>query len=180
MMNDHTATKLSRTLYSERGFSLVEMMVVGAIIGIAGILAAPNLLIWKSKSELKQAVTEVANQLYEAKVIARSQNTPVTVVIDLTGGAVRATMTNSATGALMRTTLSSRLPHVRTLMVGPSSGWAAAPNATISFTSVGTRAGGPGPTLNQELAFINDHDVQYALKVTPRGVTTWCQQSVCP
>lgn len=165
--------------WSEHGLSLVELMIVGAIIGIAGILATPNLLEWKSRSELKEAVTEVANLLYEAKVVARSRNTPVTVTIDLSAGAVRATMTNSATGTALKTAMTSHLPHVTTLMVGPSSGWTASSSVVISFTSVGTRSGGPGPNLNQELAFRNDRGLQYALKVTPRGVTTWCQNAAC-
>jgi prepilin-type N-terminal cleavage/methylation domain-containing protein len=164
---------------SERGFSLVELMIVGAIIGIAGLIAAPNFLVWKSRSELKQAVTEVANLLTEAKVVAQSRNTPVTVTISLLAGEVRATMTNSATGAALRTAISSQVPHVRTLMIGPSSGWTSAPSATVSFTSIGTRSGGPGLLLNQELALVNDQGLQYAVKVPPRGITTWCQQSVC-
>jgi prepilin-type N-terminal cleavage/methylation domain-containing protein len=167
-------------IHSQRGFSLVELMIVGAIIGVASLVAVPNFIVWKSRSELKEAVTEVANQLYEAKVVARSQNKPVTVTIDINGQAVRTTITNSATGALVKTTLSSPLPHVSTLMVGPSPGWTSAPTATVSFSSIGTRSGGPGPTLNQELAFVNDKGLQYALKVTPRGITTWCQQSACP
>jgi len=166
---------------NQGGFSLVELMIVGAVIGLAGLIAVPNFIVWKSRSELKQAVTEVASQLYEARIIARSQNTPVTVTVDLNGGgAVRTAIANSATGAALRTIVSSQLPRVVTLMVGPSPGWATAASTTVSFTSIGTRSGGPGPTLNQELAFVNDQGLQYALKVTPRGVTTWCLQSVCP
>jgi hypothetical protein len=44
---------------------------------------------------------------------------------------------------------------------------------------MGMRSGGPGPTLNQELAMVNDKGVQFAMKVTPRGVVNWCQDSVC-
>jgi len=178
--SDASGHALKNVPRHEGGFSLVEMMVVGAIIGIAGAIAVPDLLNWKSRSELKEAVTEVANQLYEARVMARSQNTPVTVTIDFSGQAIRATITNSATGALVRTTMGSQLPHVATLRVGPSSGWTTASSATVSFSSIGTRSGGPGPTLNQELALVNNKGMQYALKVTPRGVTTWCPQSACP
>jgi prepilin-type N-terminal cleavage/methylation domain-containing protein len=163
----------------EQGFTLVETMIVGAIIGIAALLAMPNLLVWKSRSELKQAVTEVANQLHEARVLARAQNTPVTVLVELANGTVRSTVSNAATGAVLRVNMGSDLPHVVRLLVGPSSGWTPALNATVSFTSVGTRSGGPGPMLNQELAFLNDKGLQYALKVSPRGLTTWCQESIC-
>jgi len=175
-----TDNRLSDRFLCENGFSLVELMIVGAIIGIAGMIAVPDFLTWKSRSELKQAVTDVANQLYEARIFARSQNVPITVTVDLTAGTVRTTMTNAATGAALRTSLGSQSPHIATLMVGPSSGWAAASTATVSFTSVGTRSGGPGPALNQELALVNNKGLQYALKVTPRGITTWCQQSACP
>lgn len=172
-------TRMFAPIRSPHGFSLIEVMIAGAIIGVAGVIATPNFLVWKSRSELKEAVTEVANQLNEAKVVAQSRNTPVTVTIDLSAGTVRTTMVNSATGAALMTTVSSHVPHVVTLMVGPSSGWASASTATVSFTSIGTRSGGPGPMLNQELAFVNDKGLQYALKVTPRGVTAWCQQAAC-
>ncbi|HEY6260388.1 MAG TPA: prepilin-type N-terminal cleavage/methylation domain-containing protein, partial [Nitrospiraceae bacterium] len=47
---------------AEIGFTLIEMMIVVAIIGIAGLIALPNYLVWQSRSELRQAVTEVQNQ----------------------------------------------------------------------------------------------------------------------
>ena len=140
---------------SETGFTLIEMLIVVAITGIAGLIALPNYLVWQSRSELRQAVTEVQNQLLLARMAALSRNAPVTVA------------------------LSVRLPHVVDLKVGPSAAWTSAVTANVSFNSMGMRSGGPGPTLNQELAMVNDKGVQFSMKVTPRGVVNWCQDSVC-
>jgi type IV pilus assembly protein PilA len=169
----------ARPARSETGFTLIEMLIVVAIMGIAGIIALPNYLVWQSRSELRQAVTEVQNQLLLARMAALSRNAPVTVAISLTNGAVLTTTTNAATGVQVLASLSVRLPHVVDLKVGPSAAWTSAVTANVSFNSMGMRSGGPGPTLNQELAMVNDKGVQFAMKVTPRGVVNWCQDTVC-
>jgi type IV fimbrial biogenesis protein FimT len=153
---------------SETGFTLIEMLIVVAIMGIAALIAIPNYLVWESRSELRQAVTEVQNQLLLARMAALSRNAPVTVAISITNGAVLTTTTNAATGAQVLASTSVRLPHVVDLKVGPSAAWTSAATANVSFNSRGMRSGGPGPTLNQELAM-----------VTPRGIINWCQDSVC-
>ena len=171
----------TRLASSERGFTLIETMIVVAIIGIAAAIALPNYSIWQSRSELRQAVAEVQNQLLLARMAALSRNAPVTVAISIVNGAVLTTTTNAATGAQMLASF-SRLPHVVDLKVGPSATWTsvvAPTTASVSFNSMGMRSGGPGPTLNQELAMVNDKGIQFAMKVTPRGVVNWCPNSVC-
>jgi prepilin-type N-terminal cleavage/methylation domain-containing protein len=168
----------TRLASSETGFTLIETMIVVAIIGIAAAIALPNYSIWQSRSELRQAVTEVQNQLLLARMAALSRNTPVTVAISIVNGAVQTTTTNAATGVQVLAS-TSRVPHVVDLKVGPSASWTSAATANVSFNSMGMRSGGPGPTLNQELAMVNDKGVQFAMKVTPRGIVNWCQDSVC-
>jgi type IV fimbrial biogenesis protein FimT len=164
---------------SEIGFTLIETMIVVAIIGIAGLIAIPNYLVWQSRSELREAVTEVQNQLLLARMTALSRNAPVTVAISIANGAIWTTTTNAATGVQVMGSSSVRLPHVVDLKVGPSASWTSAAMASVSFNSMGMRSGGPGPTLNQELAMVNDKGVQYAMKVTPRGIVNWCPVSIC-
>jgi len=168
----------TRLASSETGFTIIETMIVVAIIGIAAAIALPNYSIWQSRSELREAVTEVQNQLLLARMAALSRNTPVTVAISIVNGAVLTTTTNAATGVQMLAS-TSRVPHVVDLKVGPSASWTSAATANVSFNSMGMRSGGPGPTLNQELAMVNDRGDQFAMKVTPRGVVNWCQNSVC-
>jgi type IV fimbrial biogenesis protein FimT len=169
----------TRVASPETGFTLIETLIVVAIIGIAALIALPNYLVWQSRSELRQAVTEVQNQLLLARMSALSRNAPVTVAISITNGAVQTTTTNAATGVQIMGSFSVRLPHVVDLKVGPSASWTSAPTVNVSFNSMGMRSGGPGPTLNQELAMVNDKGVQFAMKVTPRGIVNWCQDSVC-
>jgi type IV fimbrial biogenesis protein FimT len=164
---------------SEIGFTLIEMLIVVAIMGIAGLIALPNYSLWQSRSELRQAVTEVQNQLLLARMAALSRNAPVTVAISITNGALQTTTTNAATGAQIMGSFSVRLPHVVDLKVGPSATWTSAATANVSFNSMGMRSGGPGPTLNQELAMVNDKGIQFSMKVTPRGIVNWCQDSIC-
>lgn len=171
----HTTSPAS----SKTGFTLIEMLLVVAIMGIAGLIALPNYLVWQSRAELRQAITEVQNQLLLARMAALSRNAPVTVAISIANGAVTTTTTNAATGAQIMSSFSVRLPHVVDLKVGPSAAWTSATTANVSFNSMGLRSGGPGPTLNQELALVNDKGVQFAMKVTPRGVVNWCQDSAC-
>src|SRR5437868_13404677 len=101
----------TRLASSETGFTLIEMLIVVAIMGIAVLIALPNYLVWESRSELRQAVTEVQNQLLLARMAALSRNTPVTVAISIVNGAVLTTTTNAATGVQMLAS-SSRVPHV--------------------------------------------------------------------
>jgi len=169
----------TRVASPETGFTLIETLIVVAIIGIAALIALPNYLVWQSRSELRQAVTEVQNQLLLARMSALSRNAPVTVAISITNGAVQTTTTNAATGVQIMGSFSVRLPHVVDLKVGPSASWTSATTVNESFNSMGMRSGGPGPTLNQELAMVNDKGVQFAMKVTPRGIVNWCQDSVC-
>jgi prepilin-type N-terminal cleavage/methylation domain-containing protein len=172
-------TRRNGILSRQAGFTLIEMLIVIAIMGIVGVIALPNYLVWQSRSELRQAITEVQNQLLLARMAALSRNAPVTVAISITNGAVLTTTTNAATGVQVLASLSVRLPHVVDLKVGPSAAWTSAVTANVSFNSMGMRSGGPGPTLNQELAMVNDKGVQFAMKVTPRGVVNWCQDTVC-
>src|SRR4029079_846415 len=102
----------TRLASSETGFTLIEMLIVVAIMGIAMLIALPNYLVWQSRSELRQAVTEVQNQLLLARMAALSRNAPVTVAISITNGAVQTTTTNAATGVQIMGSFSVRLPHV--------------------------------------------------------------------
>lgn len=61
------------------GLSLVEVMVVVAILAIAGAAAVPNLIDWRHGLRLRAAVNEVRSDLATARARAVKENTQVTV-----------------------------------------------------------------------------------------------------
>ena len=158
----------------------MEMMIVVAIIGVLSIIAAPNYAIWNSRIQLREAMGALQQDLYLARMAAVSRNIPVTATITLNNRVLTTTVTNAATGAALGIAQSHATSQVVTLNVGPSPGWVATPTANVSFNSMGMRTGGPGAALNQELALVNEKGLQYAMKITPRGVVNWCKDAVCP
>lgn len=166
-------------LRSRAGFTLLELMIVVAIIGIASALAAPSYTAWIARYQLREGISEMQHQLVLARMMAVSRNVPVTVTMGLSNGSLQLTTANAATGTVISASQGMSVPQVVMLNVGPSPAWTTVATATVSFNSMGMRVGGPGPTLNQELALVNSKGVQYALKVTPRGIANWCPDQVC-
>jgi prepilin-type N-terminal cleavage/methylation domain-containing protein len=161
------------------GFTLIEVMVVAAIIAIMALLAAPNYSIWISRIQLREAMSALQHHLYLARMTAVSRNIPVTATITLNNNVLATTLINTATGTALGGGQTHAASQVVTLNVGPSPGWTAAASTTVSFNSMGMRTGGPGAAANQELALVNDKGLQYSMKITPRGIVDWCKKAVC-
>ena len=64
-----------------QGFSLVEVMVVVAIIGILVGVAVPNYINWDRKAQLKSEVANLAGNLGRARMTAINQNSVVDVYV---------------------------------------------------------------------------------------------------
>ena len=68
------------SLHSKQsGFTLIEMMIVIAIMGIFAGIAIPNYLSYMPKHRLNGAARQVMGDLMAARMQAVSQNTTVTV-----------------------------------------------------------------------------------------------------
>ena len=73
---------------STGGFTLMELLVVLAILGLALVLAMPTLGRMFPGLELRSEAHDLVNLLREARARAIGRNEEVTVVIDLERGAL--------------------------------------------------------------------------------------------
>jgi len=169
-------TTSKRFQQDQHGFTLVEMMIVGAIIGIASMLAVPNYLAMVSRQELRTSVTELRNQLLLARIAAMNRNISVNTAVTLSNGQFNITVTNSAGTQVLLVNQSISSPRIKSMLAG--SPLAVTTVANIAFTSQGFRLGGGAG--DQQIAMVNDRGDQYSVRVTPRGLVEWCAKAQCP
>ena len=162
---NRTAEGLERK-HREGGFTLIEVMVVCAIIGIASVIAIPNYLEWKAQHDLREAVTEFAGNLNLARIVAMNRNRQATVTI-LVNGSGQIDVTGTAAGAPIFSTQT---------MSGSVTGLGVPSPTNVSFSSMGlSTAAGP-----QVIPIVNTRGVTYSVSVTPSGKVTWCPKATCP
>ena len=149
------------------GFTLMEVMIVIAIIGLTTALAVPNYIDWNARYQLRQAATEIQGQLSIARISAMSRNSVVTVNLVLNSGTVQVSA-GDASGA-------SVIPA--TQMMGTVTGLNPGP-ASVAFSPLGTRSGGGAG--NQQISISNSRGLSYSVRVTPRGKVNWCPAATCP
>ena len=151
----------------ESGFTLLEMMIVAAIVGVTSALAVPSYIDWHARYQLRQAATEIQNQLSVARISAMSRNSVVNVNLILSGGKVQVSA-GDASGV-------SVIPA--TQMMSTVTGLNPAPTA-VAFSPLGIRSG--GGTGNQQISISNNRGLSYSVRVTPRGKVSWCPAATCP
>ena len=153
----------------EGGFTLLEMMVVVAIVGIATALAIPNYTVWNARAQVRQATTDLHANLSLARLAAMNQNAAVTMTLTtISGGQYQA----SFGGAISPVTL----PRGVTALVLPIGS-----SQTVTFGSLGLRMSALGTSV-QTITLTNSQNATlvYAIGVNTGGKVRWCPSSTCP
>jgi Tfp pilus assembly protein FimT len=146
---------------------MIEMAIVVAIIGVTSALAVPSYINWNARQQLRQAATEIQNQLSLARISAMSRNSVVNVSFVLSGGKVQFSAGDASGVSVIPTTE----------MMSAVTGLNPAPTA-VAFSPLGIRSG--GGTGNQQIMISNNQGLSYSIRVTPRGKVSWCPAAACP
>ena len=71
-----------KTIYRNKGFTLLELMIVIAIAGILAVIAIPNWFTWRATAKINGAATNLRGDLEMAKMRAIKENTRVVVLFE--------------------------------------------------------------------------------------------------
>ena len=158
-----------RRKHHESGFTLIEVMIVTAIVGIASALAIPNYVEWKAQHDLREAVSEFASNLNLARVVAMNRNRQATVTIQVLGsGVVQASGVTGIAPALINIFPAQTMNGSVTGLPGGTT--------NVAFSSLGLSTA----AANQVIQIVNARGLVYSVSVMPSGKVTWCPNSTCP
>jgi prepilin-type N-terminal cleavage/methylation domain-containing protein len=167
------------------GYTLLEMLVVLAIVGVLVVVAVPNFMAWNQKFKLKSDVANLAGTLAFARMTAINQNTAVIATVDqLPSGPVTVTFT-SPLGAPILPPITMDGVVQLTDAVG---GTGASPqdvrfNNMGSWVNTGTVNNICIPTacpaVSQVLNFRNSGPDNYRIVILQTGKIIWCNIPAC-
>jgi len=69
---------------NNRGFSLIELIVVMVMLGILLAIAAPSMFSWRESAKVKEVAQDILGGLRQARSLAVTNNQNITASLDLT------------------------------------------------------------------------------------------------
>jgi len=161
-------TRRDGTLCRQAGFTLIELMIAVAIIGVAMAIAIPNFARMYIDYEAKATASEITRYLVLARTRAMTSNQTLTVGIVLVNGVVSMTATNFAGAQAFRNGFDAR--HMAPLVF---SGGGIPNGGAVQFDSNGVRTSVPGAgvqTITVGGILSGSPTQQYRINVAPSGI----------
>lgn len=153
----------------ESGFTLIELMIIVAIIGVAMAIAIPNFTRMYIDYEAKATASEITRFLVLARTRAQTTNQTLNVQIVFANGLVQMTAINFAGTQVFRNGFDA--VHMTPLTFNNG---AIANGGVVQFNSVGFRTSAPGTgvqTITVGGAMGGASTTQYQINIAPSGTS---------
>jgi prepilin-type N-terminal cleavage/methylation domain-containing protein len=161
-----------RSLSGQAGFTLIEIMIAVAIIGIAMAIAIPNFTRMYIDYQAKATASEITRHLVLVRTRAMTTNQTLNVQIVLVNGGVQMTTTNLAGAPALQGL--NRIEAVQMTTLAFNNGGLLPNGGVVQFNSIGIRTSVPGTgvqtiTIGGTLSGIPT--TQYRINVAPSGTS---------
>ena len=152
---------MKKRVQYEGGFTLVEVMIIGAVLAVGASLAIPEFVRWNARAQLRQGTSEIASQLTMARMAAMNRNRSVDVTIQTISGGVNilGVVSGGSTTVIPSTNL---MGQVTAVTGGP---------VTVSFSSLGVKTS--GGTATQTFGVCDVKKQQFSVQIIPAGRVNW-------
>lgn len=165
-------TRRDVTLSRQAGFTLIEVLIAVAIIGIAAAIAMPNFTRIYMDYQARATASEITRHLVLARTRAMTSNQTLSVQIVLVNGGVQMTTTNLAGAPALQGL--NRIEAVQMTTLTFNNGGLLPNGGVVQFNSFGMRASVPGTgvqTITVGGTLAGAPTTQYLINIAPSGTS---------
>jgi len=165
-------TRRDVTQSRQAGFSLIEVLIAVAIIGIAATIAMPNFTRMYIDYQARATASEITRHLVLARTRAMTSNQTLSVQIVLVNGGVQMTTTNLAGAPALQGL--NRIEAVQMTTLTFNNGGLLPNGGVVQFNSFGMRASVPGTgvqTITVGGTLAGAPTTQYLINIAPSGTS---------
>jgi prepilin-type N-terminal cleavage/methylation domain-containing protein len=164
-------TRHDGSLSRQAGFSLIEVIIAAAIIGIAAAIAMPNFTRMYIDYQARATASEITRHLVLVRTRAMTSNQTLSVQIVLVNGGVQMTTTNLAGAPALQGL--TRIEAVQMTTLAFNNGGIPG-GGVVQFNSYGLRASVPGTgvqTITVGGTLAGTPTTQYLINIAPSGTS---------
>jgi Tfp pilus assembly protein FimT len=165
-------TRRDVSLSRQAGFSLIEVLIAEASIGITAAIAMPNFTRMYIDYQARATASEITRHLVLARTRAMTSNQTLSVQIVLVNGGVQMTTTNLAGAPALQGL--NRIEAVQMTTLTFNNGGLLPNGGVVQFNSFGMRASVPGTgvqTITVGGTLAGAPTTQYLINIAPSGTS---------